>query len=327
MQAHINLSSTTRQFTFIVRQVLIERFMLFDDCARIARFGKERCLNDLYQGRVVGASLIIDKAVKSEYSSLDRLKGQSPQSISRYFFIIRGYVFMGVAQIKRELASMADGEQAAQLQRIFKTGPGAYGQGDVFLGIRMPQLRKLVRRHLDLDLNEVGRLLHSEIHEHRMAALLILTYQFPRAGAKQQASIYRFYLDNSAWIDNWDLVDVTVTHIVGAYLLSRSRRPLYRLAASSNMWERRIAMVATLAFIRRDQFEDTLNIADILLSDDQDSIHKASGWMLREVGNRDLPRLEDFLHTRYRHMPRTMLRYAIEKMPESRRQAYLKGNI
>ncbi len=213
------------------------------------------------------------------------------------------------------------------LQRFFKTGPGEYGHGDVFLGIRMPRLRKLVRSHLDLDLRQVGQLLHTEIHEQRMAALLILTYQFPRAAPSRQAEIYRFYLDNTAWINNWDLVDVTVTHVVGAYLMSRNRKPLYRLAASADLWERRIAMVATLTFIRQDQFEDTLNIADLLLADDHDLIHKAAGWMLREVGKRELSQLEGFLLPRYKRMPRTMLRYAIEKLPATRRQAYLKGHI
>lgn len=222
---------------------------------------------------------------------------------------------------------MADPDQAVQLQRFFKTGPGQYGEGDKFLGLRMPQLRQVVKQYLDMSLADVAKLLHTPIHEQRMAALLILTYQFPKAKPQAQKAIYHFYLDNTAWINNWDLVDVTVTHIVGAYLLERNRKKLYILAKSKSLWERRIAMVATAYFIKHNQFEDTLNIADQLLADPHDLIHKAVGWMLREVGKRDLAVMEDFLLPRYQRMPRTMLRYAIEKLPESRRQAYLKGRL
>lgn len=227
--------------------------------------------------------------------------------------------------LKQQLNALADPEQAVQLQRFFKTGPGEYGEGDRFLGLRMPQLRRLVKGYLDLGLADVGTLLHTPIHEQRMAALLILTYQFPKATPSQQREIYDFYLDNTRWINNWDLVDVTVTHVVGAYLLTRSRKPLHGLAKSASLWERRIAMVATLCFIKHHQFEETLKIADQLLSDQHDLIHKAVGWMVREVGKRDLAVMEAFLLPRYSRMPRTMLRYAIEKLPEPRRQAYLKG--
>lgn len=234
---------------------------------------------------------------------------------------------MGLKKLKQQIKALADPDQAANLQRFFKTGPGEYGEGDRFLGLRMPQLRSLVKWHSDLPLSQVADLLHCRIHEHRMAALLILAYRYPRAERQERTEIYRFYLANTRWINNWDLVDVTVTHIVGAHLMTRSRKELYQLAKSENLWERRISIVATAYFIRQNQFNDTLKIADLLLGDDHDLIHKAVGWMLREVGKRDLAVMENFLMPRYQRMPRTMLRYAIEKLPESRRQAYLKGTL
>lgn len=234
---------------------------------------------------------------------------------------------MALRQLKKQIKALADPDQAAQLQRFFKTGPGGYGEGDRFLGLRMPQLRKLIRGHLEMPLKEVAQLLHSPIHEHRMAALLILTHRYSKAPMEQQVEIYRFYMGNTGWINNWDLVDVTVPHIVGAHLMTRSRKVLYRLAKSENLWERRISIIATLHFIRQEQFEETLNIAALLLDDGHDLIHKAVGWMLREVGKRDLKAMEDFLLPRYQRMPRTMLRFAIEKLPEPRRRAYLKGTL
>ncbi len=234
---------------------------------------------------------------------------------------------MSLIQIKKELKQLADAEQARQQQRYFKTGPGEYGEGDLFLGIRMPQLRKLAKAHVDISLSQVVKLLHSRIHEHRMLALLILTYRYPRANDVEQAEIYHLYLANTRWINNWDLVDVTVYHIVGAFLLDRDKADLYQLAVSESLWERRIAIIATFYFIKQHHFEDTLKIANLLLDDTEDLIHKAVGWMLREVGKRDGAVMESYLKPRYRKMPRTMLRYAIEKLPESRRQAYLKGQI
>ncbi len=234
---------------------------------------------------------------------------------------------MQYQKLEQALARMANAENAAHLQRFFKTGPGEYAEGDLFLGIRMPRIRRLVRDYPDMPLAQVTRLLHSRFHEQRMAALLILTGRYGKAGEKERADIYRCYLDNTRWINNWDLVDVTVAHIVGAHLWKRSRAPLYHLAQSNSLWERRIAIVATIYFIRCNQFADTLNIADRLLRDGEDLIHKATGWMLREVGKRDPALMEGFLVPRYGFMPRTMLRYAIEKLPEPRRQAYLKGRI
>lgn len=232
---------------------------------------------------------------------------------------------MTAQAIQQRLEALGDPEKAAHAQRFFKTGPGQYGEGDVFRGIRVPVLRKVAKEYQTLPLAEVVRLLHSPIHEARFLALVILVRQFARGDASTQKTIYDLYLDNTKWINNWDLVDVTTPHIVGTFLVDRSREPLYRLAHSSSLWERRIAIIATFEFIRHDQFEDTLAIAEILLYDKEDLIHKAVGWMLREVGKRNLNAEEGFLLQHYRTMPRTMLRYAIEKFPEPKRQAYLKG--
>jgi len=232
---------------------------------------------------------------------------------------------MSLKEIKGQLHSLADPEKAKILQRFFKTGPGQYGEGDRFLGIKVPELRKVAKAHLGLAPEKVARLLVSAIHEERMTALLIWTYQFDRADDAGRSEIFRLYMANTTLINNWDLVDVTAPRIVGGFLMGKDKAPLYTLAGSDNLWERRIAMVATLAFINRDWFEDTLAIAELLLTDPHDLIHKATGWMLREVGKRDRAVLERFLLIHYRGMPRTMLRYAIEKLPEKRRQDYLKG--
>ncbi len=234
---------------------------------------------------------------------------------------------MSSGRLEQALVELADADRAVQMGRYFKTGPGEYGEGDRFFGIRVPQLRKLAKQYTDLPLDDIIRLLHSTYHEQRMTALLILTYQFPKQSKRGRAEIFRSYLDNTRWINHWDLVDVTAPHILGAYLWERSRKPLYTLAASESLWERRMAVVATLYFIRCGQFKDTLDIVDLLIEDSQDLIHKATGWMLREVGKQNQDVLERYLLARYSRMPRTMLRYAIEKLPESRRQAYLKGTL
>ncbi len=195
----------------------------------------------------------------------------------------------------------------------------------MFAGIRVPVLRKLAQEVQPLPLDEAGALLASPIHEARLLALLILVRQFARGDLATRRAIFELYLKNTNQINNWDLVDTTAPHIVGAFLLDRGRKPLYRLARSARLWERRIAIMATLEFIRHDQFDDTLAIAEILLRDKEDLIHKAVGWMLREVGKRDPATAVAFLDRHYRSMPRTMLRYAIERFPERKRQAYLKG--
>lgn len=242
-------------------------------------------------------------------------------------FLLENDSDMPVTEIKQQLRSMADPEKAQILQRFFKTGPGQYGQGDRFLGIKVPKLREVAKARVGLAPARVARLLMSAVHEERMTALLIWTYQFARADSAVRSDIFRIYMAHTEWINNWDLVDVSAPPIVGNFLLDQDKTPLYTLAGSDNLWERRIAMVATLTFIRRHRFEDTLAIARLLLKDDHDLIHKAAGWMLREVGKRDQGMMEGFLLNHYQQMPRTMLRYAIERLPEKRRQDYLKGRV
>jgi len=221
----------------------------------------------------------------------------------------------------QELGNESDREV---LQRFFKTGPGDYAQGDVFVGVRVPKIRALARKYSHLDLSGVLRLLHSEIHESRFLALAILCGKFKKSSAQEQGRIYRLYLDNTQFINNWDLVDVTCEHIVGVYLQGRSRSPLYDLSRSENLWERRISVVSTFHFIRHNDFSDTIGISKILLKDSHELIHKATGWMLREVGKRDVNLLIEFLQTHGREMPRTMLRYAIEKFSQEDRAVYMK---
>lgn len=234
---------------------------------------------------------------------------------------------MSFDQIHAELQRLSDAERALNLQRFFKTGPGEYGEGDQFLGIKVPELRALARRYQATEEADVVRLLKSAWHEERILALMILLHQFAKAEAMARRRIYQLYLDSTAFINNWDLVDVSAPHIVGVYLNDKSRRPLYRLARSRSLWERRIAVLATFEFIRQRDFADALAIAKLLLEDREDLIHKAVGWMLREIGKRDLRAEETFLQEHYRRMPRTMLRYAIEKFPEARRRKYLDGKI
>jgi 3-methyladenine DNA glycosylase AlkD len=233
---------------------------------------------------------------------------------------------MTVAEkIEKQLKALGSKSAAEHAQRFFKTGPGQYGEGDRFLGITVPVLRTVAKEHRDITLDDAVALLQSPFHEVRLTALLIMVLQYER-GENRQA-VYRAYLANTHCINNWDLVDVTAPQIVGAHLFERDRKPLYRLAKSKSLWERRIAIIATFYFIRRNQFDDTLAIADILLNDKEDLMHKAVGWMLREIGKRDQRVEEDFLLPRYKQMPRTMLRYAIERFPEPKRLAYLNGRM
>jgi hypothetical protein len=233
----------------------------------------------------------------------------------------------GVGEARERLAGFADSDRARTLQRFFKTGPGEYGEGDLFLGVRVPDVRKTVKEHLALGMKGVKCLLRSPVHEERLLALLIMVGRYGRGDGAERNRIYRLYLGNTRWINNWDLVDVTAAHIVGAHLEKRDRSPLTRLARSKSLWERRIAVMSTFHFIRRDDFGDTLRIARLLLDDGEDLIHKAVGWMLREVGKRDQPVEEAFLRKHSADMPRTMLRYAIEKFPEELRLNYLKGEV
>jgi len=234
---------------------------------------------------------------------------------------------MTAEEIQKRLLDLENREQAKTLRSFFKTGPGDYGEGDLFLGIRVPQLRKLSRELGDMDLGEVEALLKSSFHEQRLLALLILVLKYNRGSELEKKKIYVLYLKRTLYINSWDLVDLSAPNIVGDFLMNRVKKPLYRLARSPVLWDRRIAIVATFAFIKNHQFDDTLAITKILLTDQEALIHKAVGWMLREVGKRDLVCEEGFLREYYRQMPRTMLRYAIERFPAAKRERLMKGRI
>ena len=234
---------------------------------------------------------------------------------------------MGIKDIKKRLRDLGDHKKAEGLQRFFKTGPGEYGEGDVFLGIRVPQLRKLAKEYLCIPLEEVERLLKSSIHDERLLSLFILVLRYSKGDHDDKKSIYELYFKNIQYVNNWDLVDGSAQYIAGAYLMDKDKKPLYFLAKSNSLWERRIAIMSTFYFIKRNIFVETIKLSKLLLSDREDLIHKAVGWMLREVGKRNMTTEEAFLKEHYKDMPRTMLRYAIERFPESKRQRYLKGKI
>lgn len=225
--------------------------------------------------------------------------------------------------VKQNVIALAQPERAILVARFFKTAPGQYGAGDQFLGLSMPQQHEVAKRFKALDLFETERLIHDPYHECRMVGLLIWVAQFKKAGRSQQDAILERYLANRQYINNWDLVDVTCPHIVGQHLLTNDRSVLYDLAQENHLWSQRIAMVSTLALIRKGQFSDTFALAEILLPHKHDLIHKAVGWMLREVGKRNSDALEEFLHDHVRDMPRTTLRYAIERLDPGRRKYYL----
>jgi 3-methyladenine DNA glycosylase AlkD len=228
-------------------------------------------------------------------------------------------------KLRARLHERADTRRAAVLQSFFKTGAGQYAEGDVFIGVTVPEVRAICRQSGPVAIADAFELLRSRIHEERLLALLLLVDAFRRGTPATQRAIYEGYLASTAFINNWDLVDLSAAQIVGGWLQDRSHAPLKRLARSLSLWERRIAIIATFHGIRRGEFDETFKIADILLTDTHDLIHKAVGWMLREVGNRDAAAERRFLKDRYRRMPRTMLRYAIEKFPERERRRYLEG--
>jgi 3-methyladenine DNA glycosylase AlkD len=236
---------------------------------------------------------------------------------------LRAQGAMELQQIRKRLRQLANPERAKVSLRYFKTAPGQYGAGDQFIGNTVPDLRKLSRENQNLAWQEVLELLHSPIHEERALALLILNLQFRPASEQERTAIHRLYLKNTAWINNWDLVDSSAEIIVGEYLLDKDVDLLHRLADSKSLWERRIAMIAGFAFVKRQRFDVPISIAKQLMRDTEDLIHKAAGWMLREIGKRDLTTLQNFLNRHAAFMPRTMLRYAIEKFPEQDRQKYL----
>ena len=222
---------------------------------------------------------------------------------------------------------LADKEQADFLQRFFKTGKGQYGEGDVFWGIRVPETRKVAKEFKQLPFNELKKVLENSVHEVRLCGLLILVERFKKAKEDEQKKIVDFYLSQTKYVNNWDLVDLSCHAILGTYLLDKPRAVLYSLAQSNNMWEQRIAIVSTWAFIRKHDFTETLAISKMLLNHPNDLIHKAMGWMLREVYKRDKDVIFDFLKTHYAQLPRTTLRYAIEKMPEDQRKNVLQGKF
>jgi 3-methyladenine DNA glycosylase AlkD len=231
---------------------------------------------------------------------------------------------VSAAAIVRELRGLGDPEIARHSQRFFRTGPGEYGEGDRFLGIRVPALRKLVPQHFDEPLSELARVLQSDYHEARLFALLALVRRFQWC-EDDRAAVVKLYLENTRWVNNWDLVDSSAPYILGAWLIERDRGLLFGFARSTDLWERRIAIIATQHFIRQRDLDDTFAIAEILVNDPHDLIHKAVGWMLREAGLRDLDAERAFLRRHARSMPRTMLRYAIERFPEPERKAWLAG--
>jgi 3-methyladenine DNA glycosylase AlkD len=230
---------------------------------------------------------------------------------------------MTVSAVRRRLQEAGNPEDAVFLQRFFKTGAGQYGEGDHFLGIRVPMTRTLAREFADLPISDIEKLLHDKWHEARLLALVLLVNRYERSDAAGKETLFRCYLANTDRINNWDLVDLSAPGIVGAHLETRSRALLDKLAKSKSLWERRIAIVATYRFIRRGEFDDTLRIATTLLGDSHDLIHKAVGWMLREVGKRDERVLDEFLDEHAPEMPRTALRYSIERMSPAKRKRYM----
>jgi 3-methyladenine DNA glycosylase AlkD len=229
--------------------------------------------------------------------------------------------------LQKHLRNLGDKLIAQNSQRFFKTGKGEYGEGDVFLGIRVPVLRKLVKQYRGILIHEASQLLKSKFHEERLLSLMILVDIFGKVSEDEKQTIYNLYVENTKYINNWDLVDGSAEHIVGVYLRGGDKQPIYELARSKSLWERRISIMSTFHFIKNNEFSDALKISEILKFDDEDLIHKAVGWMLREIGKRDINIEEGFLKKHYKGMPRTMLRYAIEKFQEDKRQMYLKGKV
>jgi 3-methyladenine DNA glycosylase AlkD len=232
-----------------------------------------------------------------------------------------------LAYLRQDLRKFKRPERAKALRWFFKTGKGEYAEGDKFLGLKTDETRSVALKYRDLDFASLAKLLSSKIHEERICAVMILVKRFEKGDTKARKKVFDFYLKNLGGINNWDLVDISVPKIIGRYLWEsgESKGFLYDFAKSDNLWKRRIAVMSTFWFIREGDFGDSLKIAEILLNDKHDLIHKATGWMLREVGNRNLKVEEDFLKRHYKSMPRTMLRYAIEKFSEGKRLKYLRG--
>lgn len=225
-------------------------------------------------------------------------------------------------KIKNDLNGLANSGKAKVYQRFFKTGRGEYGEGDVFIGLTVPQQRELAKKYVDLNFEDIKKLLSNKIHEYRLTGYLILVYKYEKVETKKD--VVDFYLNNVRHANNWDLIDCVADKILGSYLIDKDKKVLYEFAKSEDLWKKRISIISTFTFIKNNQFDDTLKIAEILLNDKHDLIHKAVGWMLREVGKRDLVVEERFLKKHYKNMPRTMLRYAIERFDSNKREFYLK---
>jgi len=232
---------------------------------------------------------------------------------------------MTYTQVVTELKQAANPIFAKNLARFFKTGKGEYGEGDIFLGIKVPIQRQIAKKYKDLKLSDVQKLLSGKYHEHRLTGLLILTYKYPKATPREKEEIIKLYLKNTRNINNWDLVDLSAHKLLGQHLYDQlaDKKILTKFAHSIDLWERRIAVLSTFAFINNKQYKEALQISEILVNDKHDLIHKAVGWMLREIGKKDLTTEEKFLQKHYKTMPRTMLRYAIERFPEEKRKFYM----
>lgn len=229
-----------------------------------------------------------------------------------------------VKTLKKVIKEKQNPQKALILQSFFKTGKGQYAEGDIFYGLTVPESRVLAKEFQDVAFEEIPELLHSKIHEERLIALFLLIEKFQKGNEKQKKKVVDFYLDSTAWINNWDLVDTSAYKILGDYLLEKETKILTRLVQSQDLWEKRIGIVSTFAFIRKGRLDETFRLAKILMQDNHDLIHKAVGWMLREAGKRDRIPLEVFLEEYAAQMPRTMLRYAIEKFNLQERNYYLK---
>ena len=227
-------------------------------------------------------------------------------------------------QLKKELKDYSSPEKAEIYVRFFKTGKGEYGEGDVFLGLTVPEQRKLAQKYVDLKFNDIKELLHSKYHEHRLTGLLILVYKYEKASDKEKQKIIDFYLKHKHRGNNWDLIDCVAYKLLGKHIIDKDKSILYELAKSESIWDKRIAIITTFEFIRNKRFDDTIKISEILLNDKHDLIQKAVGWMLREMGKRDGRELIKFLDKHYRKMPRTMLRYAVERLSKEKKDFYMK---
>jgi 3-methyladenine DNA glycosylase AlkD len=224
--------------------------------------------------------------------------------------------------VKKDIKKLADPSRAKILRRFFKTGPGEYGEGDIFLGVTVPQQRQAIKKYLAMPLSEVIRLLHSREHEYRFSALILLVEKYKRGDEELKEKIFKIYLANLKYANSWDLVDSSAPYINGDFLLKRSRRCLKKMAKSNNLWERRVAMLSTYAFIRQNDFKLALSLAKIFLDDEHSLMHKAAGWMLREIGKRDKEVLLDFLKLSAKRMPRIMLSYATERMTKKEKEIF-----